>query len=75
MMLPPTPAKQSINIAFSVGAASETCCAIVLKYCQLGRDLYLASDTHVATGSGVTPNQASSVIHIPSSYFEKILCL
>ena len=29
--------------------------------------------SYLATGSGVTPNQASSVIQIPSSYFEKIL--
>ena len=29
--------------------------------------------THFATGSGVTPNHASSVNQIPSSYLEKML--
>ena len=30
MALPPTPAKQSMTIVLSSGAASDTCCAILL---------------------------------------------
>ena len=34
---------------------------------------YEDQGAYFATGSGVTPNQASSVIQMPSSYLEKIL--
>ena len=44
----------------------------VLVVLQRRPELRSAKRTYFATGSGVTPNQASSVIQMPSSYFEKM---
>jgi len=75
MALPPTPAKQSMTTALSSGAEFDMCCAILLHASSARRDTVNVEDAspHHATGSGVTPNQASSVNQMPSSYFEKML--
>jgi hypothetical protein len=75
MALPPTPAKQSMMTALSSGADFDMCCAILLHASSATRDTANIEDAspYHATGSGVTPNHASSVNQMPSSYFEKML--
>ena len=76
MALPPAPAKQSMITFFSLGAV-ETSSAIFLSHVSADSiwkpgKRQIAKRTYFATGSGVTPNHASSVIQIPSSYLEKM---
>lgn len=70
--LPPAPAKVSMMMVLDAGAEA-TCSAIFLEATCQEQGGGRARVTHVATGSGVTPNQVSSVIQMPSSNLEKML--
>lgn len=75
MVLPPAPANASTKIFRPAGAEAAMCSAILLRRQMLAKSKTLQQNrTNFATGSGVTPNQASSVSQMPSSYLENILC-
>lgn len=73
MEFPPTPANASIMTVLSLGVDSAICAAILLQFVRINQRTSDTEMTYFAIGSGVTPNQASSVIQMPSWYFCHIL--